>query len=45
MSLDLLNARGRVTARLHELDELMILMKSSLLMRPALDEVWVITPW
>jgi len=36
MSLDLLNARGRATARLHELDGLMM-TKSSVLMRPVLE--------
>ena len=38
----LLNARGRATARLHELDELMILMSISSSIRPALEELWVI---
>ncbi len=42
MSLDLLNARGRATARLHELDELILTMSSSLSIRPALEEVWVV---
>jgi len=41
----LLNARGRATARLHELDELILTMSSSLSMRPVLEEVWVGTPW
>ena len=45
MSLDLLNARGRATARLHELDEHMMLMKSSSSMRPVLEGVWVSTLW
>jgi hypothetical protein len=39
MSPDLEDARGRATARLHELDELMMLMKRSTLMRPALERV------
>jgi hypothetical protein len=38
---DLEDARGRATARLHELDELMILMKRSSALRPALDDVRV----
>jgi len=42
MLLDLLNARGRATARLYELDELMLTMSSELLLRPVLEEVWVI---
>ncbi len=37
----LLIARGRATARLAELDELMLLMSSSWGLRPALEEVWV----
>ena len=44
-SLTLLNARGRATARLHELDELMMLMKRSSSLRPALEKVWVRTRW
>ena len=43
MLLDLLNARGRATARLHVLDELMMLMSRSSWLRPALEEVRVIT--
>ena len=37
----LLNARGRATARLYELDELMMLMSNSSSIRPALEEVRV----
>ena len=42
-SLILLNARGRATARLHELDELMMLMSSPSWLRPVLEDVRVIT--
>jgi hypothetical protein len=35
------DARGRATARLHELDELMMLMKRSSVLRPALEGVRV----
>ena len=40
-SLELLNARGRATARLHEFDELMMLMSSPSWLRPALEDVRV----
>ena len=41
-SLILLNARGRATARLHEFDELMMLMSSPSWLRPVLEVVRVI---